>query len=352
MWRIRRFAAAVSLTVILIGLPVGFYSKDSLFGRYRAHARLHVPSEALDLGLIWDCDQIDWTLPITNVSSDTVQVESFATSCGCLIVEPQAFVLAPGKTQESRITIDLASAAKGNDQINLAISPKLKPSVSRTNDRDVTWQIKASIKRLIDMNRLVYVGRHSVLSQPLQTIDVPFRALSPAKSVAVACRTPGFEASLIAGGPDGHFILQLKGTAIRPEGDFAAEVALTPILYDKALSPRSMTFRGTIVSDVDAEPSAIQVGGRQLGDVIEETVSLRSLTGRVVPKAHLEARGEGLTIEPLANGYKVRQAVCRLGAQQNEVRFKLDLVNTESSISFPVSYIGIDRPTHPTKSNR
>lgn len=132
---------------------------------------------------------------------------------------------------------------------------------------------------------------------------------------------------------------------------FAAEVerlqgegkTLLRLTATKPLPVRQMRFEGKLVPDIEAVPGAVRVGGRILGETFEETITLRSLTGRPLPALRFEAEGDGLTIESLAeNGqYRIRQKASQVGTQTNQVRFHGDSAGRPVTLTVPVSYTGL-----------
>lgn len=106
-----------------------------------------------------------------------------------------------------------------------------------------------------------------------------------------------------------------------------------------------MGVRGTIVSDLEAQPPAIQVGGRRVGEVVEDTVTLSSLTGRQLGPITVSAEGDGLSVERVGseNRYAIRQIVRRAGIQSNRVVFSTTSGNKPVSAVVRVEFTGLER---------
>jgi hypothetical protein len=105
-------------------------------------------------------------------------------------------------------------------------------------------------------------------------------------------------------------------------------------------------FSGEVAPDVEAVPSAVAVGGRNLGETIEETVLLRSLTDHAFTTSKLEVEGNGLTAQLSKDGQRllVRQAACNVGTQANRVLLLVQLGARQVTITVPVSYTGVAFP--------
>lgn len=97
--------------------------------------------------------------------------------------------------------------------------------------------------------------------------------------------------------------------------------------------------------DVEAVPAAVEVGGRHLGEMFEETVLLRSLTGHGFTTIKAEAEGSGLTAHLAKGGqnFSVRQVACEEGTQSNRVLLHMQSGGREVMIVVPVRYTGVDR---------
>src|SRR5262249_16782590 len=100
---------------------------------------------------------------------------------------------------------------------------------------------------------------------------------------------------------------------------------------------------GKIVPDVEAAPSAVQVGGRRIGETFEDEVVLRSLTGRSWEVIHAVAEGEGLDVKPVQGGgpFRIRQRVCREGSQANRILFDVHSEGRKLSFGVPVNYTAV-----------
>jgi hypothetical protein len=145
----------------------------------------------------------------------------------------------------------------------------------------------------------------------------------------------------------GKAVLQLTPPATLPVGAFQGTVNLKPVLKGGELLPtQRMQFKGKIVPDVEAVPSAVQVGGRRFGETFEDVVVLRSLTGHAFSVLGANVEGDGLAVEPMQEGrlVQIRQQVCKAGSQSNRVLLRLQSGGREVAITVPVSYTGLEGP--------
>jgi hypothetical protein len=67
---------------------------------------LAVDRKHRELGEMWESNEISASLPITNITNQTIEVKNFAVSCGCLSVYPHAMILPPGETRTVEIKVN------------------------------------------------------------------------------------------------------------------------------------------------------------------------------------------------------------------------------------------------------
>ncbi|HEV3258764.1 MAG TPA: hypothetical protein VG013_17975 [Gemmataceae bacterium] len=300
----------------------------------------------MNIGAVWENDRFTWTVPIENDEEKPVEVESFSTTCNCLSVEPQSFVLKAGERRELRLQIDLGSQVKPTGEVTVRLSPRLKQTggTNLAKRFGPEWTVSGQVRRLLAFDKFVYLGRHSELAQPLPVRTIPVQALVPLQSLSAQCDLPGFAPSIQR--PERRkFLLRLTPVSPRPAGAFEGTVSLKPILEGgKRLPAQRIRFGGRIVPDIESVPPVLQVGGRRLGEAFEDVVLLRSLTARHLSAVRAEAKGNGLAVETLDGTglFRIRQRVCSPGSRTNRVRFCTQSSGRPVTIIVPVTYTGVE----------
>ena len=86
---------------------------------------LAVANSDLDMGEVWEAKNFVWRLPIHNLSSRTIEIRKFETSCGCTAVEPSSISILPGETAMVNLKIDLTHRLAGEYDLERRLSEKL-----------------------------------------------------------------------------------------------------------------------------------------------------------------------------------------------------------------------------------
>jgi hypothetical protein len=347
MQRIKRLSL-FSMAVIGLGATLGWGLRNSsslVGGGYKA-TNLWIPPDALNMGTIWEAEEFAWTVPIENREATPVDVESFGTTCNCLSIEPKSFVLAPGERRELALKINLTSQVKEGGQIAVGLWPQVKKETRKPGEPlGPEWRITGQVRQVLKFNRrLLYVGQHSELAQPLPVQTIPLEVLVPLESLSAQCDLAGFTAS-VQGHREGKPELQLASVTARAIGSFEGTVCLLSVLKGGEQLPlQRLEFKGRIVPDIEAVPPAVQVGGRLVGDAFEDLVVLRSLTGHPIAGVRAEPEGNGLAVERLEDNlhFRIRQRVISAGETTNRVHFSVKVSGQDMECIVPVTYSGVE----------
>lgn len=348
MTRLQGLSVFCFIAILGAALGYAFRRPATIAPKNEETVRLSIPPGALIIGTVWEDDRFDWTVPIENKEAVPVEVASFSRSCNCLSIEPEAFVLEPGERRNLHLQIDLlAKQTKPSGEVSISLYPHLKmmSEAELAKRRPPKWTLKGQIRRVLALDRSVYLGRYSELAQPLPAREIPIEVLVPLQSLSVECSLPSFTASVeLPSSGQGKTVLRLVQSTSLPEGPIQGTVTLKPVRQKgKPLPVRRLEIAGKIVPDVEAVPPAVQVGGRRLGEMFEEVVVLRSMTGKTLGTVRAETNGEGLSVEAdkQSGSYRVRQKVCGEGSQTNWIRFFTKPDKHTITIMVPISYTGI-----------
>jgi hypothetical protein len=335
-----------------LGAVLGYAFLRPAYAPSREEATVHlsIPAEALEMGTVWEDDRFAWTVPIENRETLPIEVASFSTSCNCASIAPESFVLEPGERCELHLDIDLTKQTKPNGEVSISLFPRLKttPGSELEKRRPPQWTVKGHVRRILKLQRKVELGRCSEFSQPMPVRSIPIEILTPLESLSAQCNSTNFSTWIeLPPSGEGKATLFIKQSKSLPVGEFHGTVTLKATRKGGKLLPaRKLEFTGRIVPDIQAVPPVVQVGGRRLGEIFEDVVVLRSMSGKALGAMRAEAEGEGLSVEAdkESGGYCIRQKVCREGSQTNRVRFVTESGKHPVTIAVPVSYTGIEVP--------
>ncbi len=297
------------------------------------------------MGTIWEDEEFKWTAPIENREVTPIQVESFGTTCNCLSIEPNSFVLEPGERRELRLRINLTSQVKETGEVAVGLWAHVHKDDRKPGEPlGPEWKISGQVRRVLNFSRRLYLGEHSELAQPLPPRTVPLEVLVPLESLSATCDLGGFTVN-VGCAEQGKAKLRLTSVGSRGLGPFEGTVSLHPVLKGGQQLPiQRLEFEGRIVPDIEAVPPAVQVGGRVLGDTFDEVVQLRSLTGRELVSVRAESERDEVIIEPLGDNlrFRIRQKVVSAGEITNRVHFYAKVAGRDVEYILPVSYTGVE----------
>jgi len=263
----KRISLYCVVIVVLGGvLGWGIRHSDSLHTG-RDTTKLWIPPEALNMGTIWESEEFAWTVPIENHESTPVEVESFGTTCNCLSIEPKSFHLGPGERRDLELKINLTSQVKESGNIAVGLWARVKKENRKPGEPlGPEWKINGQVRQVLKFNRrLLYLSERSELAQPLPVHIIPIEMVAPLESLSAQCELAGFTAK-VQGLKEGKPELHLCSVTPRGIGPFEGAVCLRPVLKNgEKLPVQGLQFEGQIVSDVEAVPPAVQVGGGARG---------------------------------------------------------------------------------------
>jgi len=293
---------------------------------------IYVPSDRLEFGEVWESDRFEWTFPIENRGTHPVAVTGIAGSCQCTTVEPQQFTLETGQRIEIRAVIDLREKAKGKLDANprdfsVTLTPlvKLEPGEKRT---PTEWTIRGRIRPLLSAPAEVHLGTHSDLRPDLLPRSFVVDSFVPLQSLNASTESELVEVAVHADEKVGNryrIDLRTKPGADFSLGEYATAVTLRPVGESGPLPTSTVLLSGRIVSDVQADPPEILFPTRSVNDVVEELVTLRSLTGIPFTVEGVRAFGDGITVALNRDDktYSVKLILTKAGKQTGSVVFDI-----------------------------
>ncbi|MGL4551379.1 MAG: DUF1573 domain-containing protein [Gemmataceae bacterium] len=315
---------------------------------------LVVAKGSLDFGEVWEDDAFRWTVRIDNPGPHDVQIDDFRTNCNCTSIEPRTVVVPRGGGADVRLVLDLtstrsATAAQSVQLFVASIAPVIR---GQADDRPEWWTIRGRVRKLIgERVTKIDFGHHSELAQPLAPQKQMIHSLAPLRRLDASEPTGRFGVAVVATDEIGHrFEIEVNPLKAFAAGPLEGEVSLRLVAKDgRPLPARRVLLRGRIVPDIEASPPVIVLGVHEVGTVVDDTFSLRSLTGRRFRVTRLTAEGEGVAAETAAsdrenpsNSVKVVARVQHKGKTQGVVRAVVTSVDgREQEVVVPVWFQGL-----------
>lgn len=338
------------ITVLLaITLATLYFLYTQFTSRAQYDQMLAVAPEELNFGIAWEQSEFPWTVSIRNTSSRQLVIADFGKSCTCALIEPKTLILEPGTTHQLQLTLNLkrtTSPDSSESPFAIEIVPyeRLKNSEVRAlNSLRVQGRVRYAIRYLTDP----VFGTHSVDSQPLYPLRILVEPLVPLANLAVTCSDSRFRVNVehvVDERP--LYVLLISAVSQLPIGPILFDVMITPEFPGgERLPVLVLPVTGRIVEDIQGSLPSVIFGSRSVGDSLEETITLTSITGQEFTVDSWEAQLPGLKVEPsteLPNSFRLRQNVLASGQQMGFVIFKLSKSGKKHAVKIPVHYHGIE----------
>jgi hypothetical protein len=302
--------------------------------------------ERTHFGEVSESDRFEWTVPVENREPEAVAVTGIAGSCECMAVEPQQFTLEPGGRIDLRLTLDLRPRPEKRVEADVwpfevVLMPLFKPEPGKVR-RSPEWKVSGRVRRVLDVPDEVSLGTHSEFAPALLPRSLVVIPKVPVRSLRAEVDRPDVAAD-VRSDPDrpDRFVVELtaKESWSLGLGDVAWGVTLHPLAADGTeLPPKTIRLTGRVVPDVRAEPPEVLYPARAVGDVVEEVVSLRSLTGTPFRVERVTAEGVGLGVEPVGDGadYRMRLQLDSPGEHRGVVTFAVEARDRVYQVAVPV----------------
>ena len=243
----------------------------------------------LDLAEQDETESLAHTLTITNRSRSGLVLGKVVTDCACVqVAKLEGKRLEPGESVALPLKLKLFAPAQAGLSKPHAFDSVLEIQTDADGEKgSASWTITAMVRRAL---------RLSASSLDFGTVSHYDRKAEAVMDVLAA---PGIEALKADAGTPWLTTVTRTPTgfrvAVRPRGEWPSEIRgdlrLVPLRGGKELPAREAPLAGRVVEDVQPTAPIVHFGRRATGTKGEESVSLRSLTGR--PFKVLEAKGTG-----------------------------------------------------------
>jgi uncharacterized protein DUF1573 len=329
--------ACLTLSAILV-LQLAFES-----GRWQTKNRadpkeiiiegLAVSKTALDMGEVWEAKDHQHTVPIRNLTSNKIEIDDFALSCGCVDIGPKPVIIQPGETSELHLTVDLTEQRRLNQlgvaqrQFAVQITPIQKKGAWPLE----RWNLHGLVKSRVTLDKFgVSFGEQPIKGEnpPAQTVlattHVPYRKLEPSfnsRILSVQVVPQRDQQNQVA--------LIVPPNPSLPAGPFTSDLTLVVIgEAGERLPGVTIPVSGIMQNEIRLLPARVVLGSNPLGSKAEAHVVLQKPDNTKVSVEQIEIDSPDVDIElvsveglPSGRTYRVRQKITKLGDQLSQVRF-------------------------------
>jgi hypothetical protein len=335
------YSALIGCAVVSVAAGFGRWLRPEPPAATAPPPLLSTNVDRLDFGEVWEDPRFGWSVPLTNPGPAAIVVTEVRTSCGCTAAAPTAFRVEPGKAHALQLTIDLTpkptDPADKPRQLAVAVTVACRAE-GEDRERAAVFTVRGRVRPVLEtVPRVPALGERSERAPP-EPVTFAVVAHTPLDALTAVSESSGYGASCRPADRPGRYVVSVHPSGLRPVGPATAVVRLVPVGPSGPLPEWRITLRGAVAPDTVAGPREVSAGSRAVDEVVEEVVTVGSLTGRVVVIEGVTAVGDGLTAErigPIA--VRVRQRVTRVGplAGRVEVVVRADGGGSET-VTVPV----------------
>lgn len=317
-----------------------------------------------NFGEVWENSEFEWVAPIENLSAEPITITGFHSSCNCLKIEPRQLTIPAGESREAKFTLDLTAKPRPDEtekqavrEFGVYIAPEIQPTPSMPPRFIMRGRVKNSVyldKSVLDM------GHHSELAQPVPSKKLGLLAAGVVKDVTAQSASESFTVQVErVDSVPGRFELTVKAPNTLSRGFHCFEVHVIPCIGNgQKLPPKKLAVELRIQRDIQVSPPSVAFGARRLGETVEETLILGSLTGQRFEVVSGRTDGESLSVEPVnlahtESIYRVLQRIEKTSGQKGQVIFRVrDETHREEDVSVTITYVGIAVTGGPTSERQ
>ncbi len=330
--------------------------------------RLYVDPKYLDFGEVWENPKFEWVLPIENRSNEDVEIAGFSSTCTCLAIEPRRLTIRPGRTAHVRLTVDLtyrpAKASRRPRKPDEGSGFRTFESADPVRQFQLpvylhdheghafaAWELKTRVRCAISVDsRSLSLGHNLVRSRGFPSLYVDVACWHPVEHLRTQCDPPIADSTVHHSTPDKkHFVVKITPHHTLKPGPLDFQVTLYPVNRDQSELPGiPLRVLGYVLHEIQAVPAALLAGAREVGEEVEEMITLRSLRDESFEVDHWQTRSPDLSVERVRTGrekhseFRVTQRVSQLGYREATLVFTIRRAdgNTDT-VPVTASYCGI-----------
>jgi hypothetical protein len=313
---------------------------------------LLVSPDRLDFGEAWEDSRFDWQIPIENSLNHEIVVVDFEQTCNCITIEPRSLVIPAREIRELKLTLDLtAKRSKSPERewrdFEVSISPRLLGDPESL--RRAAWTIRGRVHTAVFFREPVLdLGVRSEMLQPLHPVTASVSSFVPIKALEATCDAGPVEVHVKHLQELPQRFEVVLAPSVLPVGAIDSRISVVPVLMDGTRSPpKALQVVGRILSDLRTSPPEITLGTRSIGERVEETLTVYSLTDRrfQVVSVHGEnedSRVEKCDVERTGNPvFLLKQRITQAGQYSGNITFEVQADGKRITIVSGVSYYGL-----------
>jgi hypothetical protein len=329
------------LAVAAAIFTAGFISRRAAL-RERAPSLSPAP-KSLDIGDVWEQAELKLNIPVTNTSSQPIDIRKIERDCQCTTIEGSEFHFQPAETREIPVTLNLTGLKWSGSQREQPVRISLLPQLSDRDGLQPVWVIHGNVRRnpihfsqdsISYAEPLLYGQRHFSRTIAISTDS------SDACSGWRATVEPDEAATLVVETPDDGMASRLTITpsSFLEQGPFSFRVRIETDCANRASRvARILKVDGRIENDVEARPSTVDFGVLDVGGERPAEITVSARSGRAIRILSVETGKNCVVIESpkpdesrLSHTILVQQRIASAG----ESREKL-VIEAESDIGIP-----------------
>ena len=284
-----------------------------------------------DFGTVWEENDFHWRLKIHNPTGKEITIGRFLTSCNCAAVKPESIVLAPGESTEVLVTLDLRSFNKETaTEETRDFATQIIPVLKENKPPYPAWVVRGEVRRAFRIQPTLLTFGESLIEGgtcPAGLIRVA--ALTNLSSFEANSTEPQVASVEVEATtePCGYVIRVCPDPSVSA-GLYRFDVAVTANTESCNSTVRaSIPVEMRVLPDLQIVPPSLSFGILQSDECIEETIVLRSRSGKAFEVVGIEVQeGEGVFVEPLMRSeaeasFRIRQVALAPRSQNLLVRF-------------------------------
>ncbi len=321
---------------------------------------LVVKQRDLDLGTVWEDDNLHYRLPIENPTDSDIRVVDFVPSCWCLDITPRSLLIPAGQTKVVDVALDLSHRAPGEiGLVEREFGEEITPVFDKGKYHGHGWRLHGISKSRLTLDTLsVDFGEAPVRGQSPVPRKVLARVHVPVDHVEVTT-----EPTIAIAKIEHHknhpniFELSISWNPALPVGQFKTQARI------EVISPAGERLRGATLPisvrmqpEVRLLPSRLILGSKPIGEKLEAVVVVQAPAQATIAFDHIETDSRDLHVEPVAvegvsagRAYKITQIVRKEGDQTSNVKF---FIKAEKKPTTPMEMQVCYRGEEPAKIHR
>lgn len=355
-----RARPALIAALVLAGWIGGYWMAAS----WRDQQKFLLPvvaESALNFGEVWEDQAFRWELPVQNRGLTQLRVTEFASNCACLSIEPPMMEIEPGETRSAQLKLDLSyrtNSADANKETSktddgqvrtftLRIAAKVQTG-NGTMLPSAVWTIWGKVRPVLTVDpRAITFGDSLIVGQPRPTRSLKIRTYVALDELRGKC-DPDCATVQVSQFPDdrSNYIVTIRPGGELKAGSWKTSIVLEPRTAKESLPRVVIPAEARVLEDIQTTPVSISFGAHRLGQMVHETIVLRSWRGAHFEVARVECEGKDLTaspmkMDPALKEYRVMQRITALENQRGGVRFHVRAAGSEVQVlTVPVNYFG------------